>query len=148
MVTGDALVISALEAAALPGDQWCPLTDSGGVSLRTPIAGTLDALIAKHQAFLNRIQRDVRGNNSFNPVPPLSAFKVVGYRRAIDPPQRPFATFGILKPDVSGFRAFDTVRRGVLLAGMMRCAAKKAARIAGPSGTPLTQASAKSLKCS
>jgi CRISPR-associated protein Csb2 len=125
MVVASASVISDKDSAKLSGERWRPVEDRSFAGYRVPIPGTLDALSEKHGAFLNRL-----GANGFRPVSPLSAFQVVNYRRATDSPLSQFAAFGILKPDASAFRAFDTVRRGVSLAGMMRCAAKKAARIA------------------
>ncbi len=132
MVVGNAAMKTEEEVAQLSGDVWQPVSDTTGTALRIPIPGTLNDLIAKHQAFLNRIGRDDRGNESFNPVPPLSAFRVIGYRRSTDPPQRRFAVFSLLKPDASGYRAFDTARKGLTVAGMMRCAMKKAAEKSRP----------------
>lgn len=106
MVAGDAAIIGEDEVAKLTGEVWRPVPDGGGTALRVPRVGTLDALIAKHEAFLNRLSAD-----GFKPVPPLAAFDVVHYRRATDPAARPFVAFSILKPDASGNRAFDTVRR-------------------------------------
>jgi CRISPR-associated protein Csb2 len=127
MVAANARVITEEEAANLTGEWWRPTEDQSARGYRVPVQGTIDALIDRYEAFLNRI-----GQDGFNPVPPLTAFRVVGYRRATDPPARPFAAFSLLRPDASGYRAFDTVRRGVAVAGMMRCAAKKAAMNARP----------------
>lgn len=115
LVAGNAEVLSESAVAELKGEVWRPSQDSRGTSLRVPITGTLDALVTKHDAFLARI--DPAG---FKPVPPLSAFRVVGYRRANDPSIRPFAAFSILKADASGMRAFDTQRRTRDVAGMIR----------------------------
>lgn len=132
MVVGDASVKSEAEAAQLAGDVWLPVSDSTGNVLRAPMPGTLDALMAKHRAFLNRISRDDRGSESFNPVPPLTAFRTVGYRRATDPSPRRVAAFALLKPDASGYRAFDAARRGLTVAGMIRHAVKGAAEKTRP----------------
>ena len=83
-----------------------------------PIEGTLNALIDKHHAFLNRI-----GPEGFQPIPPLSTFAAVGYRRATEPPRISYAAFSLLKPDASGFRIFDPARNGIAVAAMMRHAA-------------------------
>lgn len=125
MVAANAEVFSEAEAAKLPGERWQPVTDAA-MGLRVPIAGTLDALISKHEAFLNRL-----GPDGFKPVPPLAAFRVVGYRRDRDPVKRPVAAFSILKLDASGFRPFDTVRWGRCLAGMLRHAARVTAERSG-----------------
>lgn len=125
MVAGNVQVLSEQEAVQLDGELWVP-TGQGAVSLRTPIVGTLAALSAKHEAFLNRLTGD-----GFKPVPPLSAFRVVGYRRATEPAPRPWAAFSILKPDASGNRAFDTCRRARHVAGMLRHAVCELAKRQG-----------------
>jgi CRISPR-associated protein Csb2 len=121
-------------------ERWLPATAGGNTHLRVPVVGTLDALIHRHREFLSRLT-DTR----FQPVSPLSAFAVVGYRRSTEPPTRPFAAFIILKPDASGFRPFDPVRmprfpcRGeaphacgtAVVAGLVRSATARAARQAG-----------------
>jgi CRISPR-associated protein Csb2 len=126
MVAADASVIAEADMDRLSGELWRPVDDLAAEGLRVPTVGTLDALLARHAAFLERI-----GPGGFNPVPPLTAFRVVGYRRASDPPQRPFAAFSILKPDASGRRAFDTPRRAREVAGMVRHAVASLARAHG-----------------
>jgi CRISPR-associated protein Csb2 len=114
-------VISDAEADGLAGERWRPGDGSSESGLRVPMEGTLDALIHKYDAFLNRL-----GPEGFRPVPPLNAFRVVDYRRATDPPPRPYAAFGILKPDAThanDFRPFDAPRQGMAVAGMLRHAA-------------------------
>ena len=106
IVAGNAEILTESEAVGLPGEVWRPASDQSGTTLRVPKEGTLDDLIEKHGKFLGRLS-----DNSFKPVPPLSAFQVVSYRRATDPPQRQYAAFTLLKPDASGMRSFDTVRR-------------------------------------
>jgi CRISPR-associated protein Csb2 len=123
MVAGDAAIISEEEVAQLSGERWRATADMSATGYRVPIEGTLDALMNRHRAFLDRI-----GPDGFNPVPPLSAFHVVCYRRATEPSQRQFAVFGISKPDVSGWRLFDTTRRTRDVAGMVRHAVADMAR--------------------
>jgi len=118
MVAACASVISAEDADKLQGERWRPTGDTAAAGLRVPIEGTLDDLIARHNAFLGRVRQD-----GFHPVPPLSTFGVAGYSRSIDPPQRPYAAFSLLKPDASGFRPFGTVQHTVTVAAMMRHAA-------------------------
>ncbi|MGO9596492.1 MAG: type I-U CRISPR-associated protein Csb2 [Isosphaeraceae bacterium] len=118
MVVACGSIISAAEADKLEGERWRPAGDDAGTALRVPIDGTLDDLIGRHAAFLGRVRPD-----GFHPVPPLSRFRVVGYSRATDPPQRPVAAFSLLKPDASGFRPFDAVQHTVTVAAMMRHAA-------------------------
>ena len=111
-------MITESEVHKIPGERWTPADDPSSPRYRVPIKGTINALVSKHDAFLKRI-----GPDGFNPVPPLTAFTTVGYRRAADPPPRTFAAFSLLKPDASGFRSFDAARQGIALAGMMRHAA-------------------------
>lgn len=127
LVVGSAKVISSAEADALPGEQWLPTGESRSGMLRVPRQGTLKALVERHAAFLNRLP----ASGGFNPVPPLSVFGTVGYRRSIDPPARPFAAFQLLKPDASNMRAFNPARDTRRLVGMMRDAVRRAATAAG-----------------
>ena len=120
MVAADASIITKDAAAELTGERWRAVS-TGGTPLRVPQSGTLDALIAKHQAFLNRL-----GPDGFHPVPPLSAFRVVGYRRDQDSVGRPYAAFRLLHPETGKnqtYAATDPVK----VAGMIRCAAGKLA---------------------
>lgn len=107
MVVGSATVISDEEAAELLGERWRPTADSAPQGLRVPKEGTLDDLASKHTASLNRLSDD-----GFRPVPPLSVFRVVGYRRATDAAARPWAAFRIMSVDPDGSNpSFDTARR-------------------------------------
>jgi CRISPR-associated protein Csb2 len=119
MATGSGSLASMEHVKSLPGDRWLPNKDMGGVKLRVPSPSTLTALMNRYELFLHRLQ-----NRCLSDLPPLdeSAFRVVGYSRATDPIQRPFAAFSILKTDFSGFRAFNTSRRSLNVAGMLRCA--------------------------
>lgn len=105
MVVADAELISEAEARQLAGERW-QVAQSGDVALRVPIAGTLDDLMRKHEAFLDRLS-----DEGFKPVPPLREFAVRHYRRSTEPETRPYCVFTILKPDASGNRAFNTARR-------------------------------------
>lgn len=115
MVAGNAMEVTPEQAAKLAGDRWRPTTDGSGSPLRVPRAGTLQALMDKHTAFLGRLS-----GGGFRPVPPLTAFDVVGYRRDNDPAPRPWVAFAILKPDASGNRTFDTPRRCRDVAALVR----------------------------
>ncbi len=126
MVVSHGAILSEEQADALPGERWLPSAGAAGDGLRVPVEGTLDALNHRHQRFLERI-----GPDGFTAPPPLSAFATFGYRRATDPPPRPVAAFSLLKLDASGFRAFDTTRRSLTVAGMMRHATKRAAQETG-----------------
>lgn len=132
MVVADASIISEQEVAKLSGERWRPVADSGTSALRTPIDGTLDDLIARHQSFLNRIGRDSRGNESLNPVPPLSAFRVVGYSRATDPVPRPCVVFELRNDD--GTRFSYPQAKLIHLAGMVRHLAIEEMKVSPPEG--------------
>ena len=120
MVAANASIVTQTQADKLPGERWQPTDDSSAKGYyRVPIEGNLAALIQRHEAFLSRIGPA----DSFYPVPALPAFRAVGYRRAMDPPTPSFATFSILRPDASDYQPFDTVRRGLCVAGMIRHAA-------------------------
>lgn len=107
MVAGNAVEMSEAEANQLQGERWRPTPDGSGTRLRVPRDGTLAALMNKHTAFLNRLS-----NDGFRPVPPLTAFDTVGYRRDTDPGSRPWVAFRIVSvdPDLPN-PAFDTPRR-------------------------------------
>jgi CRISPR-associated protein Csb2 len=122
-VVADARVIAEAEAVSLDGERWHAVVDSGGVPLRAPIEGTLVDLMRKYAEFLGRVTPE-----GFKPVTPLSAFKIVNYRREGDaPPSACFAAFDILAPDASKKCHFDPVRGGKQVAAMTRHAAKEAA---------------------
>jgi CRISPR-associated protein Csb2 len=109
-------VLSAEEVAKLPGEVWRAAPHDSGAGLRVPVSGTLDALIARHDAFLNRMPDGDR----FRPVPPLTEFRVVPWRRAIEPVSRPWVAFQILRPDAAAVRPFDTARRLTSVAAWVR----------------------------
>ena len=132
MVAANASVISAEDAAKLPGDRWQPVDGQLATGYRVPICGTLNALIHRHAAFLKRIFRDEGGKESFNPVPPLTAFRVVGFRRATDPVPRPFAVFELRDDDGDFFQYPQS--RFIHIAGMVRHLAIEAMKHSPPRG--------------
>jgi CRISPR-associated protein Csb2 len=123
MVVGNATVQSETDVAALPGERWLPVTGASPTRLRVPRKGTLAALTSRHEAFLNRLPLD----DGFVPVPPLTAFATVGYRRTTEPPPRHFAAFALYQPDANRMRSFLAFR-AVAVAGMVRALAGKMAR--------------------
>jgi CRISPR-associated protein Csb2 len=125
MVAGNASLLTNDEAVQLPGERWQPVEDSSATGYRVPIPGTLAALIQKHDAFLTRL-----GPDGFKPVPPLSAFRVVGYRRATDPVQRPYVAYRLWHPQEDRMAYFPATR-AVTVAGMIRHATAEAARASG-----------------
>jgi CRISPR-associated protein Csb2 len=122
MVVGDATILSENEVAALSGERWQPVGDGSATGYRVARAGSFDDLARKHKDFLDRV-----GPDGFKPVPPLSEFRVVRYRRTTEPSPQQFAAFSLLNPDASGMRSFDPVRRTRDVAGMMRHAVAVAA---------------------
>jgi CRISPR-associated protein Csb2 len=69
------------------GERWAPAAH-GGKRLRVHRNGSLDALTARHDKFLNRLV-----NGDWTPVPPFNAIDQVRYRRNSDPIPRPAAVF-------------------------------------------------------
>lgn len=122
LVVADAALLSDEFATKLSGERWIPSETMGGLPLRVPVVGTLEDLEQRYKAFLNRISLD---NNTFRPVPPLAAFAVQSYRRQSEMSRPPYAVFALRKPDDSGFAAFDPVRRGLHLGGMLRHVAEQ-----------------------
>jgi CRISPR-associated protein Csb2 len=113
---GNAHLLADDPPADPAAERWLPTQTGSGTPLRVPRAGTLDELRRKHQAFLGRLR-----HGSFDPVPPLSAFAVVGYRRATDPAARPWAAFRILALDPDAKPpSFDTPRRARDVAAWVR----------------------------
>ena len=99
-------------------ERWVPSGEA--VSLRVPTAGTLKNLVEKHERFLGRLT-----GGEFNPVPPLTAFTVVGYRNAAvapDPAGRLWAAFELLNPDTDegGRVSFDPARHTRCVAAWVR----------------------------
>jgi CRISPR-associated protein Csb2 len=115
LVVASASIAPEETIAALSGEAWRPSPDVG-TALRAPKPGTFDDLAQRHTAFLNR----VTASGSFSPVPPLSDFEVVGYRRDSDPASVPWAIFALRSLDGARYRAFDPTRRSLHIAGMLR----------------------------
>jgi CRISPR-associated protein Csb2 len=116
LVVADVSVLNESAVGSLKGERWQPGINNTGTPLRTPAAGTLDDLNHRHQAFLNR----VTASGGLVPVPPLTVFGITDYCSDSQPPKSPQAVFVLRRPDDSGFRAYDTVRRGLHVAGMFR----------------------------
>lgn len=76
--------------ADIPGEHWFPSTQAS-MRLRTHRKGSLDALRERHTQFLHRLK-----SGAWSPVPPLTAFSKVGYRRHSDPVTRPYAIFKLV----------------------------------------------------
>ncbi|PTY01575.1 type I-U CRISPR-associated protein Cas5/Cas6 [Verrucomicrobia bacterium LW23] len=117
-VVAHAQILTKESVAALSGHRWIPVESPSDFSLRVPCRGTLRNLGRKHTAFLGRAGRD-----TFRPVPPLSTFSVQHYQPDTQLAPSPFAAFGLLQNDAEAYCIFDTARRGLQVAGMMRHAA-------------------------
>ena len=125
MAVGEAKPISRDELADLSGEIWLPERMNADTGLRVPIGGTLKDLQRRHGQSLERI-----GPDGLRPPEPLTVFRRVEYRRASDPALRPSVCFSLDRPE-GGFHAFDPPRNMVRVAGMLRHAAKRAAKEAG-----------------
>jgi CRISPR-associated protein Csb2 len=126
LAVGRGRLLSEDEADSLPGEPWHACDGGRNGELRTPVAGTLEALIERHSGFLRRIRSE-----GFVPPPPLTCYRKAAYRRTADHQPQPFAAFSLLKEDGSGFRSFDAARQALTVAGMLRHATKRAALQSG-----------------
>jgi CRISPR-associated protein Csb2 len=126
LAIGTATIVTAEELSSLAGEQWLPRGAAARAGLRVPVNGTLEALIHRYGRFLERI-----GPHGFDPPPPLTSYASVEYRRAVDVRFRPVAAFSTLRLDASAMRSFDTPRRALTVAGMLRHATRVAAEHAG-----------------
>lgn len=107
---------------ALKGERWEPTATDGGVRLRVPTADTFSALVQRHGEFVQQLH-----GGGYSPVPPLTAFETVGYRRDTDPTGRPFAAFRIASVDPDAPNpSFDTPRHCAHVAAWVRHATGQA----------------------
>jgi CRISPR-associated protein Csb2 len=132
MIAADACILSEKDAVSLNGEQWHPVDGTAAVALRCAVPGTLAALTSRHQAFLSRIRRDEKGDETFNPVPPLTAFDLVGYRREGDVSTRGSVIFELRK-DQGDFFSYPQ-RCLIHIAGMVRHLAIANMQMAPPDG--------------
>jgi CRISPR-associated protein Csb2 len=96
----------------IEGERWSP-TPRGGRRLRVHRNGSLDALAARHESFLKRLDQ-----GDWTPVPPLSATDQLRYRRDTDPLPRPHAVFKLIDADDDTYRHPHS--KLVHIAGMVR----------------------------
>jgi CRISPR-associated protein Csb2 len=129
LVVGDGAVVEPAHLAELSAKLkvWEPRGD-GGRALRAPMKGTLDDLERRHAAFLSRTSL---ADPTLRPPPALSTFAITRYARADQPILADIAGFTLMRVDSDNFRAFDTARRGMAVAGMLRHAVRTAAERAG-----------------
>ena len=119
-------LLSAEQCTELSGEQWLPAITSD-CTLRVPCAATFDNLARKHRAFLQRLGRDAKGNETFRPVPPLTAYRRIAFRRSNQLPAARVAAFALLRPDGSALRAFSQDRQASFVAERLRAATAAAA---------------------
>lgn len=129
LVVGDGAVVGSgmLDSLAAGLKTWEPRSD-GKHALRAPRPGTLDALERRHAAFLARTSF---ADPTLRPPPVLSTFVTTSYARSDQPRVVDIACFTLMRVDSNRFRAFDTIRRGKAVAGMLRHVVRTAAERAG-----------------
>jgi len=129
LVVGDGSTVDGTALAELSTRLrvWEPRVD-GRLELRAPMNGTLDDLCRRHTAFISRTNL---ANPTLRPPPPLSIFAVTSYARTDQPRIPEVAAFALMRLDADNFRVFDSVRRGMAVAGMLRHAVRTAAERAG-----------------
>lgn len=129
LVVGDGSVVEGARLGELTAGQklWEPGSD-GRSNLRAPTKGTLDDLDRRHAAFLSRTSF---ADPTMRPPPALSTFAITPYARADQPRAVDIAGFTLMRVESDNFRAFDTARRGMAVAGMLRHAVRTAAERAG-----------------
>lgn len=129
LVVGDGAVIDGARLAELATTHkvWEPRAD-GRFHLRAPAKGTLHDLERRHAAFL---ARSSSADPTLRPPPALSTFAITTYARADQARAVETAGFALMRVDSDNFRAFDTARCGMVVAGMLRHAVRNAAERAG-----------------
>jgi CRISPR-associated protein Csb2 len=135
MAFADAKLVEEEEIQRLSGSRWHPMRADGhgaGIVLRVPTADahmqecTLSDLKQCHETAMQRIGL----GEPLHTVDEPRVFDRVFYERDRDPLGRPYAAFRLLQPDTGKnqtYAATDPVK----VAGMIRCAAGKAALDSG-----------------
>lgn len=127
LVVAQCRVLSSTDPAGEGLERWDAADTQAASTLRCPVPGSLDALMDRHAATLNRLADD-----TFHPVPPLTAYRSVGFRRPGDPVGRPAACFELRQPNGEPYAL--AVTRMIHLAGMLRHAAIKLMQQSPPPG--------------
>lgn len=129
LVVGDGALVDGARLAELSTGlkRWEPRSD-GRTELRAPMTGTLEDLDRRHAAFLSRTSL---ADPTLRPPPALSTFAITRYARSDQPPATELAAFTLMRVESDNLRAFDTARRGMAVAGMLRHAVRTAAERAG-----------------
>lgn len=126
LVVGNGLLVSEDEARNLGGVRWIPGVRGVEDGLRVPTAGSLSDLENRHRQFLQRL-----APTGLTVPPPLTVFETVKYRLESEIARKPVAAFDLLRPDGDGYRALDTARYSLTVAGMVRGAVRRAAERSG-----------------
>jgi CRISPR-associated protein Csb2 len=129
LVVGDGAVVDGARLAELSAKLkvWEPRSD-GRRELRAPKQGTVEDLERRHIAFVSRTSF---ADPTLRPPPALSTFVITNYARADQPRVPDIAGFALMRVESDNFRAFDSPRRGMAVAGMLRYAVRTAAERAG-----------------
>lgn len=129
LVVGDGAILNSARLTELAATLkvWEPRSD-GRRALRAALDGTLNDLERRHTAFLGRTSFT---DTTLRPPPALSTFAIINYAQADQPSVPDIAAFTLMRVDSDNFRAFDTARRGMAVAGMLRHAVRTAAERAG-----------------
>jgi CRISPR-associated protein Csb2 len=129
LVVGDGAVVDGARLTELSANLtvW-ELRSDGRRELRAPMKETLDDLVRRHAAFLSRTSF---ADPTMRPPPALSTFAIANYARTGQPRAADIAGFTLMRVGSDNFRAFDTPRRGMAVAGMLRHAVRTAAERAG-----------------
>jgi CRISPR-associated protein Csb2 len=128
MAIGEGTIVDC-EPEVRTGEKWLPVQNpEDGVPLRVPRpsnssgqCGTLNELRNRFAASLKRIAEDGR-----NPVPPLTAFRIVSYRRVTDPPSRRWVAFRLRHPTEDRAAAFPQIRANHVAAMLRNATARLA----------------------
>jgi len=129
LVVGDGAVVEGLQLSELSAELkvWEPRSN-GRFELRAPMKETLLDLERRHAAFLSRTSF---ADPTLRPPPALSTFAITSYARTDEPRVADITGFTLMRVESDNFRAFDTARRGMAVAGMLRHAVRIAAERAG-----------------
>jgi len=125
LVVAQCRVFSSGEFTSKGLERWDAATAHATSTLRCPVPGSLDAILNRHNAFLNRLD-----DETFRPVPPLTKYRAVGYRRPADPVSSPSAVFE-LRHDSGAFCRYSQ-HKLIHIAGMVRHMAKEAMQQSPP----------------
>ncbi|MFO0522500.1 MAG: type I-U CRISPR-associated protein Csb2 [bacterium] len=129
LVAGQGAVLdaAALSELSVGLKVWEPRRN-GRQALRIPTKGTLVDLERRHSAFLARTSF---ADTTVRPPAALSNFEILGYSPTDEPSVAEVAGFTLMQVEADRFRSFDTTRRGMVVAGMLRHAVRTAAERAG-----------------